>query len=87
MSEKYNEIEGEESLHKHLTNKEFIKLMKNISKQLIKESQEKMKIKIKKDIFEILESKRITDNSDYISIPIKEWKRLKMNVRRKPKNN
>lgn len=30
-----------------------------------------------KTLFNKLESKRITDNSDYISIPIKDWEEIK----------
>ena len=33
----------------------------------------------KREIFEKLESKRTTDNVDYISIPIKEWFKIKEN--------
>lgn len=45
----------------------------------IKEFIQKLKEENKKIIFEELESKRITDNSDYISIPIKEWFKIKEN--------
>ena len=36
---KYNEIDGEESYHAHLTNEEFIEEMEEIKNQMIKNSQ------------------------------------------------